>query len=79
MALYLREANHPSKFADDYEVFDASRRRIGRIMLNPLAPQRDPSFWTITAHVPQSTSDRGYEATREFARADFKRAWEHKQ
>jgi hypothetical protein len=79
MALYLREANHPSKFADDYEVFDASRRRIGRIMLNPLAPQRDPSFWTITAQVPQSTVDRGYEATCEFARADFKRAWERMQ
>jgi hypothetical protein len=75
MTLDLRQTNLPSKPADDYEVFDASRR-IGRIMLHPVAPQGNPWFWTITVRFPQSTADRGYATTREEAMADFKAAWE---
>ena len=60
-----------------YDVF-ASDRYIGRIMLAPQAPQGAPWFWTITARVPQTTADRGYEATRELAMAAFKAAWERK-
>jgi hypothetical protein len=75
MVLYLRPTSLPSNPADDYEVFDANRRSIGRIMLHPRAPAGMPWFWTITARVPQSTYDRGYAATREEAMADFKARW----
>jgi hypothetical protein len=65
MVLYLRPTDLPSNPADDYEVFDANRRSIGRIMLHPQALAGMPWFWTITARVPQYPNDRGYVATRD--------------
>ena len=76
MVLYLRPTDLPSNPADDYEVFDANRRSIGRIMLHPQAPAGMPWFWAITARVPQYPNDRGYAVTREEAMAAFKAAWE---
>jgi hypothetical protein len=63
--------------ADDYDVFE-SDRHVGRIMRSPQAPQGEPWFWTITARRPQSTADRGNEATRELAMTAFKAAWARK-
>lgn len=49
--------------ADDYDVLDRSQhgeKLVGRIMRYPQAPEGQPWFWTITAHVPQSPTSRGY-------------------
>ena len=59
---------------DDYDVFDGDQH-IGRIMLNPQAPQGQPWFWTTTARVPQCPHDRGNAASREQAMVDFKARW----
>ena len=63
------------KLPDDFEVFDADRKAIGRIMLHPQAPKGEPWFWTITARWPNAMHDRGYAATREEAMAAFKARW----
>jgi hypothetical protein len=54
-----------------------AREVIGRIMMHPQAPEGQPWFWTITAHVGRTplAADRGYSATREQAMADFKMQW----
>jgi hypothetical protein len=66
------------KVPDDFEVLDAARKPVGRIMWAHAASRETPWFWTITARFPNSMHDRGYAATREDARADFKAAWERK-
>jgi hypothetical protein len=73
---YLRRTRLPGNPADDYEVFDANRSVVGRIMLHPQAPKDHPWFWTITAReIPPSVHNRGCSATREQAMADFKKQW----
>jgi len=60
---------------DDYVVLDGDRV-IGRIFLQPQAPEGPPWFWTITApDIPPSLDERGYSATREEAMAAFKARW----
>jgi hypothetical protein len=54
---------------NDYVVLDDGRM-IGRIFLQPQAPEGRPWFWTITSPVIP-----GYSATREEAMADFKARW----
>ena len=64
------------RFGDknDYCVLDGGRV-VGRMFLNPQAPERRPWFWTITAReMPPSVYNKGYSATREDAMADFKGA-----
>ena len=63
------------KLEDDFVVLDDQRRKIGRIMLHPQAPDAAPWFWSITARFPQYPHDRGYAASREEAMAAFKAAW----
>jgi hypothetical protein len=64
------------KLENDFEVFDADRKPVGRIMLHPQAPTDRPWFWTVTARVPQQPTERGYAATREKAMAEFRSAWD---
>jgi hypothetical protein len=60
---------------NDYVVLDGSEV-VGRIMLHPQAPKRQPWMWTITARdMPPSTHNHGYADTREDAMAKFKMQW----
>jgi hypothetical protein len=63
------------KLTNDFEVLDADRKPVGRIMWTHAASRETPWFWSIM-RVPQSTADRGYAASREQAMADFKAAYE---
>jgi hypothetical protein len=73
---YLMRTRLPGNPSDDFEVFDSSRRVVGRIMRHPQASEDLPWFWTITApEIPPSIDKRGYSATREQAMADFKARW----
>jgi hypothetical protein len=72
---YLRRTRLPGN-PSDFEVFDSSRRVVGRIMRHPQASEDLPWFWTITAReIPPSMYNRGYSAKREQAMADLKARW----
>jgi hypothetical protein len=59
-------------FGENDFVVDGGRV-IGRIFLQPQAPEGRPWFWTIAApDIPPLLDKRGYAATREEAMADFK-------
>jgi hypothetical protein len=60
---------------DDYVVL-VDGQVVGRIMLHPQKPVRQPWMWTITARdMPPSTHNHGYEDSREDAMAKFKMRW----
>ena len=60
---------------NDFVVLDDGQV-VGRIMLHPQAPKRQPWMWTITARdMPPSTHNHGYADTREDAMAKFKMQW----
>jgi hypothetical protein len=64
---------------DDYDVYNAERRVVGRIMLHPQARKDRPWLWMITARGRMPTLlDSGYATSREQALADFKTQWEVK-
>ena len=74
--LFLKPTNLPSNPTDDFEVFDESRKVVGRIMLTRAASRDTPWFWSLfRGHGPQSQADKGYAATREEGMAAFKAAW----
>jgi hypothetical protein len=57
---------------NDFVVLDGGRC-IGRIMIQPQAPEGRPWFGTITdREKPRSVHNRGYSETCEQAMADFK-------
>jgi hypothetical protein len=60
---------------DDFDVWDANAKVIGRIFRATGTPQGRPWFWTITERALQRPTDLGYAATREGAMADFKARW----
>ena len=72
--LILRQTNLGSgKLSDDFEVLDADRKPVGRILWTHAASRE--VVWR-SARVLQYPHDRGYAASREQAMADFKAAWE---
>ncbi|MGA9036454.1 MAG: hypothetical protein WB505_12670 [Pseudolabrys sp.] len=65
----------PFNDSNDYVVLNDGHV-IGRIMLQPQAPQGRPWFWTITdMEYPRTIHSRGYSATFEEAMKDFKTQW----
>jgi hypothetical protein len=63
--------------ADDYDVrFGSTNGKVvGRIFKASMAPPGRNWFWTITEHVPQQPTSRGYAATRTEAMEAFRHAW----
>ena len=60
---------------EDYVVLNDGQV-VGRIMLHPQAPKRQPWLWTITARdMPPSTHNHGNADTLEDAKAKFKAQW----
>lgn len=60
---------------NDYTI-RSDGKEIGRILWTHNSDPAAPWFWTITARVPQRSTDKGYAGSVEEAMAAFKRAWE---
>jgi len=75
--LTLKPTDLPCKPDNDYEVFDETKKSVGRIFLDIGMPAGSPEWYWGTMREPNwAGHDRGHAASFEEAKAAFKKSWE---